>query len=261
MTNTAIYTIVKRYFMFDLPENIYKKEIADEAISNLKTVYPQNFCGDSMFVANRNMNFYHDDEFMRCMNSLVTGEPYFGMAWRMLTMIWSVTQALAYPGAIMEFGTFRGFKMKFVMEYFGNKLDDRDVYLFDTFNGIDPEQIEGSPNQPDEHQKAQLYRYIVNRFKAHKNVRIVKGAAPGSLDQVSLGKISFIHLDMNSWMAEIGTLERIWDNIVLGGVVLLDDFGFTAHKAQNEKELLWFKERGHTPLELPRGQGMVIKNV
>ncbi|MFT6031355.1 MAG: hypothetical protein ACI8O8_003106, partial [Oleiphilaceae bacterium] len=67
--------------MFDLPENIYKKEIADEAISNLKTVYPQNFCGDSMFVANRNMNFYHDDEFMRCMNSLVTGEPYFGMAW------------------------------------------------------------------------------------------------------------------------------------------------------------------------------------
>jgi O-methyltransferase len=247
--------------MFDLPENIYKKEIADEAIANLKIVYPQHFCGDSMFVANRNMHFYQDKQFMKCMDTLVSGEPYYGMAWRMHTMIWAVSQVLDYPGAVMEFGTFRGFKMKFVMEYFGEKLNNHDVYLFDTFNGIDPNQMEGSPNLPDEHQKAQLYPYVINRFKNYKNLKIVKGAAPDSFNQVDIDKISFIHLDMNSWMAEIGTLERVWDKIVIGGVILLDDFGFTAHKAQNEKELKWFKDKGYTPLELPTGQGLIIKHV
>ena len=247
--------------MFDRPENIYQKQKADRALADLKDVYPQHYCGDGMFVANRNMHFYEDPQFRHCMDKLATGEPYTGMAWRAHTLIWCISQVMNIPGAIMEFGTFRGFKMKFMMEYFQERLAQRDIYLFDTFEGIDPNQAADSPISPDEHQKAQLYAYVLDRFKAYANVQIIKGAAPHTLADLSLDEVAFIHLDMNSWMAEIGTLEKLWHKIQPGGIVLLDDFGFFAHRAQKDKELAWFKDKGYAPLELPTGQAMVIKHV
>ncbi len=247
--------------MFDPPDNIYKKQALDTAVQVLKGVYPRHYCGDSMFIANRNMSFFDDEKFSACLEKHALAEPFIGMAWRMHVLVWAASLALRQEGAFMEFGTFRGFKFKFLMDYYKDALSDRKIYLFDTFEGIDPAQAEGSPIAPEEHQKAGLYEFVLHRFAENKNVDIVKGAAPQSLDNISLDQISLLHLDMNSWQAEIGVLEKLWDKIVPGGVIVLDDFGFYQHRAQMEHELPWLLDRGHTPLELPTGQGVVIKNV
>ena len=44
-----------------------------------------------------------------------------------------------------------------------------------------------------------------------------------------------------------------------GGVLILDDFGWIAYRAQQVAEVAWMAERGYHILELPTGQGMVIK--
>ena len=64
-----------------------------------------------------------------------------------------------------------------------------------------------------------------------------------------------------SLLAEIGVLEKTWELIPKGGIILLDDYGLYSHRAQKEKELLWFTERNIMPMELPTGQAIVIKNV
>ncbi|MEQ9116118.1 MAG: TylF/MycF/NovP-related O-methyltransferase [Rickettsiales bacterium] len=247
--------------MFDKPRNIYKKKQFDNSMESLKDIYPRNYCGDNMFIASRNMHFFEDIDFQNCVKKFAKAEPYIGMSWRMHIITWCVKQTQNLSGDIAEFGTFRGFKMRFMIEYMGNNLRNKIIYLFDTFEGIDIDQSVGSPIKPDDHQKSGLYDYVCNRFKNFKNVKIVKGSAPKSIEKVNINKLSFIHLDMNSWMAEIGVLEKMWDKIEIGGIILLDDFGLYSHRSQKEKELIWFNKKNHSPLELPTGQAIIIKHV
>lgn len=82
---------------------------------------------------------------------------------------------------------------------------------------------------------------------------------PQVLDEVSPDKISFLHVDLNNAPAEIGTLERLFDRLSPGGVLVLDDYGWQAYRAQKLAEDPWLAERGYEVLELPTGQGLVFK--
>ncbi len=72
-------------------------------------------------------------------------------------------------------------------------------------------------------------------------------------------KIAFMHLDINSAPAEIAALELLFDRIVPGGIIVLDDYGWLAYRAQQQAELNFFAARGIKVLELPTGQGLVVK--
>ena len=73
-------------------------------------------------------------------------------------------------------------------------------------------------------------------------------------------KIALMHIDMNNVDAEIGTLELLWDRVVPGGIVVLDDYGWLAYHKQFSAELAWFRQRGQYVLEMPTGQGLVVKH-
>ena len=246
--------------MFARLKNRYLTQKRDQAIEDLSSCFVRCYCGDDFFAADRTMAFYDDEKFQSVLDKHAKGGPYPGMAWRLHVLFWAIEKALKVEGALCEFGTFRGFKMNCVVDYFGEALSQRDVYLFDTFEGVDPKQRDGSPIEPEEHQKVGLYDFVQNRFSSYKNVQIVKGAAPHSLSQVApLGQVAFMHLDMNSYQAEIGVLDALWDSMPKGAVVILDDYGLNTHRAQMEHELPWFKEKGYTPLELPTAQAIIVK--
>ncbi len=245
--------------MFDGLKNRYQKQKVEVALQALQEVFPHHFAGDNMFISGRTLSFLDDPEFQKCMENHVFGAPYTGMLWRMHILVWAIEQTIGLQGDIAEFGTFRGFKFKFLLDYFSDRLSEKNIYLFDTLVGFDPNQCDGSPNVASELHKVGLYDFVNQQFSSHNNVHIVKGVAPQSLDHVDIATFSMIHVDMNSWQAEIGTLERIWDKITPGGIIVLDDYGFSQHKAQLDKEKPWFADKGCPVLELPTGQGLVIK--
>ena len=51
----------------------------------------------------------------------------------------------------------------------------------------------------------------------------------------------------------------LFDRIVPGGLIVLDDYGWLPFKAQRDAEDIFFAERGYFVLELPTGQGLVVK--
>ena len=65
---------------------------------------------------------------------------------------------------------------------------------------------------------------------------------------------------MNSVMAEMLALEHLFDRVSPGGFIVFDDFGWTTNAKQMSAELAYMNERGHQVLELPTGQGVVIKH-
>jgi O-methyltransferase len=83
---------------------------------------------------------------------------------------------------------------------------------------------------------------------------------PDSFAEASPKKIAFLHIDMNSEKAEMLALEHLFERVTPGGIIVFDDFGWTCNVNQMTSELAFMKQRGHHVLELPTGQGIVIKH-
>lgn len=73
-------------------------------------------------------------------------------------------------------------------------------------------------------------------------------------------RIAYLHIDLNSANAKISVLEVLFDRVVSGGVIVFDDYGWKSFSRQREAEDRFMAERGYRILELPTGQGLVIKN-
>ena len=57
----------------------------------------------------------------------------------------------------------------------------------------------------------------------------------------------------------IGTLAHLWPRIVVGGFVILDEFGSALLPRVTGAHQEFFSSKGLTIAELPTGQGLVIK--
>ena len=125
---------------------------------------------------------------------------------------------------------------------------ERPFHLYDLFETAERELPEHGPD---------LYPFVQSRFAEHPNVVVTKGRVPDSLGNAP-DKIAFLHIDMNSVEPEIAALDMLFDRMVPGGVLVLDDYGWIPYRRQFLAEQEWFARRGVPVLELPTGQGLVI---
>ena len=100
---------------------------------------------------------------------------------------------------------------------------------------------------------------MVERFARYPNVRIVRGAVPMSFEEAVPERVAFLHVDMNSSKSEIAALEVLFDKVSRGGVIVFDDYGWRAYRRQQEAEDVFMRARGQRILELPTGQGLLVK--
>ena len=216
------------------------------------------FVGDDMLVHNCNRSFMHEKLFVETFEEVAKAPIYQQMAWRVHILDFFLKHALQTEGNYVECGVFRGFKSYFLFKKNALQIKDRQKFLFDTFQGIDPSLADGSPIKRVEHAKDGLYEFVVERFSEFENVNIIQGSVPSSLGSVDVGNVSFLHLDMNSWQAELGALDYFLPRMSQGSAIVLDDFGLKTHHKQFEKEYPFLIERGLSVLELPTGQGVVL---
>ena len=134
----------------------------------------------------------------------------------------------------------------------------RTFYLYDTFSGI-PAEYDSEKHDSPLFREDGLYKSVVQRFGRFPNARIVRGLVPDTFAEALPDRIAFLHLDMNSSKSEIAALEVLFDRITPGGVIVFDDYGWTGYHAQQEAEDAFVRARGHRILELPTGQGLLIK--
>ena len=64
---------------------------------------------------------------------------------------------------------------------------------------------------------------------------------------------------MNIVEPEIAALEFFWDKLVPGALVVLDDYGWGDHIEQKRAIDAFAMNRGTSVLNLPTGQGLMIK--
>ena len=89
--------------------------------------------------------------------------------------------------------------------------------------------------------------------------QVLVDVVPEVLVESAPERIAFLHLDINAGAAEIGALEVLFDRVVDGGLVLMDDYGRRENAELHHALNTWMTAHAHPILELPTGQGLVIK--
>ena len=231
-----------------------------EGFDILQPAFRKTFAADMLITFNRSQAFESDAAFMQAFNACAANPQEESLIWRLHTLCWAAGNALRLDGDFVECGVFRGFCSAVAARYLDFKAVPKRWYLYDTFTGIPADQLNtGHEDRPDFADPDNLGT-VRERFAGFTNIEIVQGRVPEVFATTVPARIAFLHLDLNSAAAELGALEVLFDRVVDGGFILLDDYGQMFHEEQQVGEDAFFAARGLRVLELPTGQGLVVKS-
>lgn len=234
------------------------------------------FWGDRMLTIDKSAGFLLDSAFRSAFKHIHGAHKYdqynssVTIAWRLHTLVWAARAALALPdGDFVECGVFRGDMAWFVGEVTNFATTGRQFHLYDSFQGFDPSQTteEDFPGLPGFLDFANaiygaegLWESVQARFRDLGHFHLHKGYLPGTLERDGYpDRIAYLHIDLNVAPAEIACLNHLFGRVVPGGIIVFDDYGWKAFQRQKDAEDTFFGERGYHILELPTGQGLVVK--
>jgi O-methyltransferase len=212
------------------------------------------YLGDSLFTWMRNLSAAEDSAFIQAWKSNVMNDADKSILWRRYILCCSACHCVHLPGDFVECGTLFGTGVKTVIDYFGKDNFGKQFWAYDIFETNPVEDL------PSLGQEKGLLERVQRRFSGYDNVRLVAGLLPASLAGNSPDRIAYLHIDLNKAETEIAVLERLFDKVVPGGIVILDDYEWSGvYRKQKIMEDQWFETREYRVIPLPTGQGLVIK--
>jgi hypothetical protein len=230
-----------------------------QALAVIRGIYGRNFAGDMLIALAKNMGFMEDPRFVAAVDAQQPNPQEASLLWRLHVLCWCARNALRLEGDFVECGVFRGFMTAVAARYLDFGASARRWYLYDTFEGIPAPHLDSGHVSPPEYQESGLHDFVVRRFAAYPNIEVHRGRVPEVLADSAPRRIAFLHLDMNSSKAEIGALEALYERLVPGAYLLLDDYGWYSYRDQKIAEDAFFERHGSQVLEMPTGQGLLIK--
>lgn len=235
------------------PEFLAAIEVAMNAVQRKVGI----FAGDNLFTFNRNLGFLEDRPLIdACRKNNETPAEHAAL-WRRAVLVWaarSVLRGAGVPGDFVECGCYKGIGARIVADTVNFGATGRRYYLYDLF-----EHVSGIGHRKLEEHSNELYAKTVARFTDLPCVTVTQGRVPDVLHRISPERIAFLHIDLNSRDAEIGALEILFDRVSPGGMVVFDDCGWYDYRDQMLAEDAWLAKRGYHVLELPTGQGLLVK--
>jgi predicted O-linked N-acetylglucosamine transferase (SPINDLY family) len=215
---------------------------------------PGTYLGDNLFTWGKSNSPFEDKNFVQAWESNTQNDADRAIAWRRYILACAAYHCAQLEGDFVECGVYRGTGIKTVVDYFGKDNFDKTFWGYDTFdyNPVEHHTFAG--------QEEGLYKEILQRFDGYDNVRLVQGLLPQSLENNSPAKIALLHIDLNSAEFEIKVLDELFDRVVPGGMVVLDDYEWAGeYRKQKMAEDAWFEARKYRVFPLPTGQGLVLK--
>ena len=241
---------IQVYEHFSATQNLYEKAARP------------SFFGDNMVALCRTMSFAHDSKFMSAFHGNERDSLDKAKIWRLHTYCWAGRSALAIPGDFVECGVFEGLYSAVLLEYLGFEDVAKTMFLFDTFSGLSDDYStaqERSLVGGAYTDRVDWFERVAARFERYANVTVTRGIVPDVLDDSTPSAIALLHLDMNAAAAEVGALDVLFDRVSGGGFILMDDYGRIENKELHVGLRDWMSAKGHPILELPTGQGLVVK--
>lgn len=133
-------------------------------------------------------------------------------------------QIAVLPGDILEIGTWRGG----TAGIFTQMSPKKTVYLADTFEGVvKSSSWEHYEDKAHSDTTEELVIDFLSKQLGVDNFKILKGIFPEDTgESVADQEWAYVHIDVDVYESAKDTFNFVWDNVVQGGVVVFDDYGF-----------------------------------
>jgi O-methyltransferase len=221
--------------------------------------FPRDFEQDGL-ATSRIRQFENDSSFIQARKETVRmiGSD-FQIDWRSHVFLWAYRETLHLPGSALELGTGKAWMFTMALNH-GSLPDLGEVFLVDRFSSLAVNKKTGEPIQgtDNSYYSADLEN-LRSRFATQTGVKFVQGEIPTVLETLHLERIRFVHVDLNAASPEVEGLRYLWDKIIFGGIVLLDDYGSPEFVESHDAMDALAKELGFGILGLPTGQGLIVK--
>jgi hypothetical protein len=222
------------------------------------------------------LNTVHNHDFMQdkdfC-SAYARGVKATGMDymwhWRVHIGLWAAKTVVNRPGDFVECGVNAGFMSSSIMHALNWDSLNKTFYLLDTFSGLSADQV--SKQELEDGILEENIRLIANKFyvtssaqvrenfSEWKNVNIIEGSIPETLNEINSSQISFLHIDLNCAPPEVAAIRYLWPKLVPGAVVLLDDYAYKGYHHQKIAMDSFAQDCGIEIASLPTGQGLIFK--
>jgi O-methyltransferase len=114
------------------------------------------------------------------------------------------------------------------------KNKQRHVWLFDSWEGLpEPEErdIAGNPEEAKRGlglgYEEKVKEIIFNRLGlGNARIHLVKGWFTDTLPKPEIGEIALLHLDCDLYQSVKYCLETLYDDVIEGGCIVIDDYGY-----------------------------------
>ena len=270
-----LFAAISARFAADRPSQGQIRTMFNAVLDHiLRPLHHSIFWGDRMLTIDKAAGFFEEEAFSRSYQTIRGShiydsyDPPHTIAWRLHTLVWAARSAIAHKGDLVECGVFKGDMSWVVATILGDKIADRTFYLYDSFEGFSP-TLSSAADFPDDpaflkmadnvYRDPAIYETVIKKFANMPHVKIIRGFVPDTFKIAIPERIAFLHIDLNSPAAEIAALEHLFDRVVSGGYIVFDDYGWKQFSKQREAENRFMADRGHFIMELPTGQGLVIK--
>jgi O-methyltransferase len=232
----------------------------DRAVTESMKAVTQKLEGGYYFADNlltwvRNLSMFDDGPFVQAWKDNVESDSDKAIVWRRYVLACAAYHCVQLDGDFVECGAYTGVGVKTVIDYLGGPAFPKTFWCYDLFehdgsmlNHAMPEHGEG------------LYARVCEKFMPYPQVQVMRGKIPDVFASGCPERIAYLHIDLNQAPAEIAALEHLFDRMVPGGILILDDYEWSgAYRGQKLAEDAWFDERKYRVMPLPTGQGLVIK--
>lgn len=166
---------------------------------------------------------------------------------RVLALIHAVRYVVQYdlPGSIVECGVWKGGSMMAIARTLLNLgINDRDLYLYDTFEGMSAptdedvfydntdakEQYESSKFEDREGSDwcysplDEVKRNVESVGYPPERIHYIKGKVEDTLPENGVDEIALLRLDTDWYQSTLAEMNILYPNLVSGGVLILDDY-------------------------------------
>jgi len=253
---------------YGLPPDDHDKVIAHS--NAILEIYQKNgrtvISADNMLLAMRTTHFFTDPEFSGAILEYCydpDGLPLpdnLSKFWRLHVYTWACAQGMRLEGSLVECGVHMGLYSLVMMKSLDFNNSDKDIYLYDTFEGLADELSTARERlQVEEvYDIADWEQQVRESFAPYPKAHVIRGKVPTILADTAPETVSFLHIDMNAALAEVAALDFFQSRLVPGAIILLDDFGRSENSEICQAHTEWFGAIGKKILELPTGQGIVL---
>jgi len=119
------------------------------ALERFAKLFDSVFAADNVILFGRNLAILNDKKFSEACEKNARNDQERSLGLRLNTLTWAASEALRVPGDFVECGVWRGFCSAVIADYLDFGRVPKQLYLYDTFDGIPAQYDSEGHDAPD----------------------------------------------------------------------------------------------------------------